>query len=70
MTGRYDFSNVKFSKMLSFDAVAEAHGLIYPPLSGENFSFAKIYALKLGILAVYSTMYQIFVSQIAFQSYD
>ena len=40
MTGWYDFSDVKSSKMLSFDSVAEAHGLIYPRPSGENFSFA------------------------------
>ena len=38
-TGWYDFSNVKSSKMLSFYSVAEAHGLIYPRPSGENFSF-------------------------------
>ena len=30
MTGWYDFSDVKSSKMLSFNSVAEAHGLIYP----------------------------------------
>ena len=40
MTGRYDFSNVKLSKMLRFFSVAEAHGLIYLRPSGENFSFA------------------------------
>ena len=40
MTEWYDFSNVKSSKMLSFDSVAEAHGLIYPRPLGENFSFA------------------------------
>ena len=40
MTGWYDFSNVKSSKMLSFYSVAEAHGLIYPRPSGRNFSFA------------------------------
>ena len=39
MTGWYDFSNVKSSKMLSFYSVAEAYGLIYPRPSGENFSF-------------------------------
>ena len=39
MTGWYNFSNVK-SSMLSFDLVAEAHGLIYLRTSGENFSFA------------------------------
>ena len=39
MTEWYDFSNVKSSKMLSFDPVAEAYGLIYPRFSGENFSF-------------------------------
>ena len=42
MTGWYDFSNVKSSEMLSFYSVAEAHGLIYPRPSGENFSFAWI----------------------------
>ena len=41
MTGWYDFSNVKSSKMLSFCQVAEAHGLIYPRPSGENFRFAE-----------------------------
>ena len=40
VTGWHDFSNVKFSKMLSFDSVVEAHGPIYPCPSGENFSFA------------------------------
>ena len=39
-TGRYAFSNVKLSKKLCFFLVAEAHGLIYPRPSGENFSFA------------------------------
>ena len=39
MTGEYDFS-VKLNKMLRFFSVAEAHGLIYPPPSGENFNFA------------------------------
>ena len=34
MTGWYDFSNIKSSKMLSFHVVAEAHGLIYPRPSG------------------------------------
>ena len=29
MTGRYEFSNVKLSKMLCFFSVAEAHSLIY-----------------------------------------
>ena len=42
MTGWYDFSNVKSSKMLSFYLVAEAHGLIYLRPSGKNFSFAFI----------------------------
>ena len=42
MTGWYHFSNVKPSKMLSFYSVAEAHGLIYPRPSGENFSFALL----------------------------
>ena len=40
MTEWYDFPNIKSSKMLSFDSVAEAHGLIYPRSSSENFSFA------------------------------
>ena len=40
MTEWYDFSNVKSSNMLNFYSVAEAHGLIYPRHSGENFSFA------------------------------
>ena len=40
MTGWYDFSNVKSSKMLSFDSVSEAHGLIYLCPSDRNFSFA------------------------------
>ena len=40
MTEWYDFSKVESSKVSSFDSVAEAHGLIYPRLSGENFSFA------------------------------
>ena len=35
MTGWYDFSNVKSSKMLSFYSVAEAHGLIYPSPSAK-----------------------------------
>ena len=39
MTGYYDFSNVKSSKMLSFDLAAEADGLIYARPSGENFNF-------------------------------
>ena len=41
-TGWYDSSNVKSSKMSSFDSVAEAHGLTYPRPSGEYFSFAYI----------------------------
>ena len=41
MTGWCDFSNVKSSKLLSFDSVAEAPGLIYPRPSGEYFSFAS-----------------------------
>ena len=40
MTGWYDFSNVKSSKMSSFYFVAEAHDLIDHRLSDENFSFA------------------------------
>ena len=40
MTGWYDFSDVKYFKMLSFNSVGEADGLIYPRPSGENFSFA------------------------------
>ena len=40
MTGWHDF------QMLSFDSVAEAHGLIYPRPLGENFSFAS-YTLHL-----------------------
>ena len=40
VTGWYDFSHVKSSKMFSFDSVAEAHGLMYPWPSGENSSFA------------------------------
>ena len=39
-TGRYAFSYAKLSKMLRLVSVAEAHGLIYPRPSGENFSFA------------------------------
>ena len=39
MTEWYDFSDVKSSEMLSLDSVAEAYDLIYPRLSGENFSF-------------------------------
>ena len=35
----YDFSNVKSSKMSSFDSVAEAHSMVYPRLSRETFSF-------------------------------
>ena len=42
MTGWYDFSNVKSCKMLSFYSVAEARGLTYPRLSGENFSFVLV----------------------------
>ena len=42
MTGWYDFSDVKSSKMLSFCSVAEAHDLNYPRPWGENFSFASI----------------------------
>ena len=34
-----DFSNVKSSRMLSFDSVTEAYGLIYPRPSVKNFSF-------------------------------
>ena len=41
MRGWYDFPNVKFSKMLSFYPVAEAHGLIYSRPAGENFRFAE-----------------------------
>ena len=37
MTERYDFLNVKFTKMLSFFTVGEAYGLIYPRPSGEHF---------------------------------
>ena len=40
ITGWYDFSDVKYSRMLSFYSVAEAHGLICLRSSGENFSFA------------------------------
>ena len=40
MTGWYDFSNIKSSKMLSFDSVAETNGLIYPRPWDKNFSFA------------------------------
>ena len=40
MAEKYDFSNVKSSKMLSFFPVTGAYGLIYPRSSGENFSFA------------------------------
>ena len=35
MTELYDFSNFKSSKMLSFDSVAEAYGLICPRPLGE-----------------------------------
>ena len=41
ITEWYDFSNVKSYKMLSFDSVAEAYGLIYLAL------LAKISALLL-----------------------
>ena len=34
--------NIKSSKILSFDTVAEAYGLIYPRPSGKKFSFAYI----------------------------
>ena len=52
MTRRYDFSIVKLTKMLRFLLVAEAHGLIYPRPSGENFSFTKpIYELLKTIAA-------------------
>ena len=44
----YDFSNVKSSKMLSFDSIAEAQGLIYPSPSGENFRFAYTPCLMMG----------------------
>ena len=39
MTEWYHFSDFKSSKMLSFDSITEAYGLIYPPPLGENFSF-------------------------------
>ena len=42
MTDWYDSANVKSSKMLSFDSVAEAHDLIYPRPSSKNFSFARM----------------------------
>ena len=35
MTGWYDFSDVKSSKMFSFDSLAEAHGLMYRCPSGK-----------------------------------
>ena len=38
LAGWYDFSDVKYSKMLSFDSVAEAHSLIYLRPLEENFS--------------------------------
>ena len=38
--------------MLSFDSVAEAYGLIYPRLSGENFSFAYTPCLIMGELSL------------------
>ena len=41
MTGRYEFCNVKLSKMLHLFSVAEAHGLIYPRPLGDNFGFAE-----------------------------
>ena len=37
----YDFSDAKSFKMLIFDLVAEAYGLICPRSPGENFSFAS-----------------------------
>ena len=46
MTGWYDFSDVKSSKLLSFNSVAEADGLIYPRPFGENFSFAYFVEVK------------------------
>ena len=39
----YDFSNVKSSKMLSFDSVAEAYGLIYPRPWGKNVNFVVLF---------------------------
>ena len=43
MTEWCDFSNIKSSKMLSFDSVAEAYGPIYPRPLGENLIFAVMY---------------------------
>ena len=42
MTEWYDFSDVKSSKMLSFDKAAEAYGLKYPRPLGENFSLLAL----------------------------
>ena len=50
MTEWYNFSNVKSSKMLSFDSVAEAYGLIYPRLFGENFSSTVMYTISISVL--------------------
>ena len=48
MTKWHNFSNVKSSKILNFDSVAEAYGLIYPRPSGKNFSFVlTAHTLKL-----------------------
>ena len=43
MTGWYDFSNVKSSKMLSFYSVAEAPGLIYPRPFGRKIQFCLLF---------------------------
>ena len=43
MTTWYDVADVKSSKMLNFDSVAEAYGLIYRRLLGENFTFVVLF---------------------------
>ena len=40
MTEQYNFSNDKFTKMLSFFSTVEAYDLICPSPSGENSGFA------------------------------
>ena len=41
MTEWYDFSNVKYSKMLSFDSVAEAYWPDLPSPIGRKFQFCE-----------------------------
>ena len=52
MTDWYDLSIVKSYKMLSFDSVAEAYGLIYPLPSGENSSFVDLSSQKMTVKSV------------------